>query len=332
MLNVTRTYPRLWSIDCGRVMVVTDLHGDWDAYQRYRDRFLQLRHRNEADCLIICGDLIHADPANNDKSLEMVIDVMRLQQELGDAIIYLCGNHELPHIYGFGLSRGSIEYTPPFERALSDSGHRRAVTELLHSLPLFARTRAGISMTHAGAADVMHDAEAALELFNWNHQQQLLDAELRLEGEDVEGLQEAYAKMSRAPSYEALARHYLAVEGPDDPRYRDLLRGSIAIAGSAFSRLYDTLFSRCEHGYGERYSRLLGQLLRNLSAGYIRQNFLVAGHMGVRGGHEIVAGRHLRLASASHATPRESGLYLLFDAAEPVATAQELERCLHSVF
>ena len=34
--TLTKPYARLWSLDAGVAMVVTDLHGDWEAYARYR--------------------------------------------------------------------------------------------------------------------------------------------------------------------------------------------------------------------------------------------------------------------------------------------------------
>jgi hypothetical protein len=41
-IQAGKTHPRLWSLDAGVAMVVTDLHGDWDAYARYRDQFIGL--------------------------------------------------------------------------------------------------------------------------------------------------------------------------------------------------------------------------------------------------------------------------------------------------
>jgi hypothetical protein len=52
-----------------------------------------------------------------------VLDLLALRERYGEAIISLCGNHELPHLYGFVLGKGAIEYTPGFEKALSQSGH-----------------------------------------------------------------------------------------------------------------------------------------------------------------------------------------------------------------
>jgi hypothetical protein len=81
---------------------------------------LDLHAKGHTDCLIFTGDLIHREsPTVPDHSLEIVLDVLALQATYGEAVIYLCGNHELPHIYGFGLSKGAVEYTPGFEAALS---------------------------------------------------------------------------------------------------------------------------------------------------------------------------------------------------------------------
>jgi predicted phosphodiesterase len=91
---------RVIDLEAGTAMIVTDLHGDWDAYRRYRDRFLQLQANGRADYFILTGDLIHHEGAvEEDQSLAMVLDVFALQQELGDRLIYLLGNHEMPHIY-----------------------------------------------------------------------------------------------------------------------------------------------------------------------------------------------------------------------------------------
>jgi hypothetical protein len=49
--ELTRTYARLWTLDGGVVMVVTDLHGDWEGYARCRDRFVEL-HANLHNALL----------------------------------------------------------------------------------------------------------------------------------------------------------------------------------------------------------------------------------------------------------------------------------------
>jgi predicted phosphodiesterase len=101
-------------------MVVTDLHGDWKTYQFYRDQFVNLYSERKLNWLIFTGDLIHSETKGfDDQSIEIVLDILNLKSKFGDAIIPLCGNHELPHIYGYGLAKGNIEYTPSFELQMS---------------------------------------------------------------------------------------------------------------------------------------------------------------------------------------------------------------------
>jgi Icc-related predicted phosphoesterase len=332
-LALTKTYPRLWSLDAGTALVVTDLHGDWDAYQRYRDRFMDLQRKRQVDYLIITGDLIHADPPQQDSSLPIVLDILKLRAIYGEAIIYLCGNHELPHIYGFGLSRGKREYTPDFESTLSGSTHRPEVIELFSELPLYVRTAAGVCITHAGAADLMANATNAAKVFAWDHQRMLSEANAFLAAQNVEGMRRAYARLSQAESYAALAKRYLAVTGPDDPRYDDLLRGFIVTANPDFQILHSALFTRCEQEYGLiEYDETLRLMLKHVSTAYASQQVLVAGHMSMKNGFQIIAEKHLRIASSSHARPRESGRYLLFDTARPVNAAADLLPNLHSAY
>ena len=333
-LALVRSYPRLWSLDTGTVMVVTDLHGDWDTYRRYRDRFVDLQAKGQADCLIFTGDLIHRNaPTHPDCSLEIVLDVISLQETFGEAIICLCGNHELPHIYGFGLSKGEVEYTPDFEAALSQSSRRSSVIGFLCSLPFFIRTAAGVSLAHAGASESMRDEQNVLTLFTWSHQEHLANADDWLADKDIDGLRRAYAKLSQAESYDALAKHYLSVTGVDDPRYDDLLRGFAATASSEFQLVYSALFTKCEREYGlAEYTTMLANALQHLSVGYVPQRVLVAGHMTISDGHEVIARGHLRLASGCHATPHEAGLYLLFDTSGLFEEAADLQTNLHSVY
>lgn len=314
-------------------MVVTDLHGDWDAYRRYRDRFVDLQASGRADMLLFTGDLIHREsPSEPDKSVDIVLDVLALQASYGEAVIYLCGNHEMPHIYGIGLTKGNQEYTPAFEAALSQSQRRAEVIALFASLPFYVRTRAGVMMAHAGAAPSVADPRMAGQLFNWSHQH-MLDWAEGMMTEDVASLRQGYARMKQV-SYDVLARHYLAVSGPADSRYNDLLRGFLASQEPTFNRLlWPALFTRCEHEYGQTdYAIFLDALLKEASRGYFSQQALVAGHITIRGGHQIVVRRHLRLASAHHATPREAGHYLLFDAAQPVKDVSALVSRLGTVY
>jgi Icc-related predicted phosphoesterase len=331
---LAKTFPRLWSLEAGMAMVVTDLHGDWDAYQRYRDRFVALQAEGRVDCLIFTGDLIHGErSAETDKSLEIVLDVLSLRAVYGSAIIYLCGNHEMPHIYGIGLARGEREYTPDFEVALSRSGRRAEVMALFESLPFFVRSRAGVSLTHAGGFGEITEPKSAGRLFNLSHRKLLAWAQEALAREDVVALRQVFARLNQSASYEALAEYYLAVFGPDDPRYDNLLRGFLATAAPSFELLWSALFTRCEDTYGKMgYPVFLAALLKELSVDYVPQEVLVSGHMGVPSGHKNIAHRQLRLASGVHASPRKAGQYLIFDASRSIHSVGDLLAGLGSVY
>jgi len=317
---------RLWSLDAGVAMVVTDLHGDWDTYARYRDRFIALHAAGQADCLIFTGDLIHPEPGDGaDRSIEIVLDVLALRAHYNDAIVYLCGNHELPHLYGFVLSKGAIEYTPDFEAALSQSGRHDEVLALFDSLPFFIRTAAGVCITHAGASFPLTDAVQAEALFDWSHQALRAWADERLADADRGDLRSGYARLSGADSYAAMAQRYLAVANPDDPRYDDLLRGFMLTAHPDFPMLRAALFTRCEHEDDTAaYTVRLTAALDRLSIEGAAQRVLVAGHLATPGGHDVVAERHLRLASGPHARPQSAAQYLLFDSARSVEDVADL--------
>lgn len=324
--RLTKPYPRLWSLDNGVAMVVTDLHGDWDAYARYRDQFIELRAAGQADCLIFTGDLIHREPDSGaDRSLDIVLDILALQARYGDAIMSLCGNHELPHLYGFVLGKGNTEYTPGFEAALSRSGRRADILAHFESLPFFIRTAAGVSIAHAGASAPLTDRAGAARLFDWDHRAVRAWAEEHLAEGDRAELRSGYAKLSGERSYDALARHYLAVSGPAGPRYDDLLRGFFVTAHPDFPLVRSALFTRCEQDDSEAaYAARLAAALEHWSVGYAPQRLLVAGHLATPGGHTVVASRHLRLASGVHAHPPASQSYLLFDTARSITSIDEL--------
>ena len=333
MLELLKDTPRLWSLRAGRIFVVTDLHGDWETYCRCRDRFLALHARGQADALLFTGDLIHRDPGEGeDASLTILRDLFDLREVFGSAILYLLGNHEMPHIYSSGLARGEVEYTTPFERALSEQGMREPVRRLFASLPFFLRTAGGVSLSHAGASHSTAHAQAAQALFHWNHQALLENAEKLIESEDTAHLRQSYAQLRGMVSYAALARLQLGLEDPQNPHYDDPLRGFMVSLTPAYKLLWSALFTRCEREYEARYPEVLAGTLRQFSQGFEPQRVLVSGHMLTKGGAQPVTDQHLRLASGTHALPPESARCLLLDAAQPVQSVSDLLPGLLPVF
>ena len=331
MSNKQQQWNRVFSLSEGQAMVVTDLHGDWDAYQRYRDTFLQLNASGQADTLILNGDMIHATaPPEQDKSIEIVLDIIRLKKELGERIIYVLGNHEIPHIYSITLQKGDDLFTPRFEFALRE--HREKIVSFFRTLPFYVRTPGGISICHAGASTALGETNGVERLFNFSHQTILDRTRAQITKEERPDLVRAMRRM-HGRTYNEMSRKWFAVTGLDDPRYDDFLVGTLATSDEDFELLWPAMFSRNEKEYGNSsYQVLLSTLLQSLSEGYERQTVLITGHIDVRGGYKIVNRRQLRLASAKHASPREAGLYLLFNTQERFNKAEDLIPNLRSVF
>lgn len=334
---------RIIDLSGGVAMVVTDLHGAWDVYRRLRDQFLAQQAKGAVDHLVICGDLIHNEGLEEvDASLDMVLDVMALQAELGsERVIMLLGNHELPHIYGLTLAKGSVEYTPRFEAALTRFDQRyksplrrKDVIAFLAGLPFFARTKAGVLLTHAGASADVASARHVERLKNLNHQDLINSADNELRKFDIGSLQRGYSHFTGV-SYEEQAKRYLAVTGPDDPRYNELLR-VLFLSGqnTDFDLMWNTLFSQNELDVGEgTYIKIVKNFLQYISdASSHEQRVLVAGHIGVKDGYAEVGKQQLRVASYTHAFPKRAARYLLLDCNKPVQSAADLIPYLKLVF
>ncbi len=324
---------RVIDLNAGIAMIVTDLHGDWEAYVRYRDRFFELRENGRVDTLIFLGDLIHHEGEKEiDKSVDIVLDVMRLQQQLGDKLICLMGNHEMPHIYSFILAKGEHRYTARFEWAMGQ--HRAEIVRFFQERPFYIRTRAGVTFTHAGAAPELADPQIVNTLFNFSHTQLLAEATATVQEGERPSLRNAITKMSNQP-YDQIIQEHFAISSPDDPRYNDYLIGVIASSSHPhFDLLWSAFFNKNEMQFGKRpYQQMVTNMLTNFSAHYdTPQNFLISGHINCRGGHTIVNKQQLRLASGKHAHPRESGQYLLLNLGEKINRIEDLQTGLGSVF
>lgn len=329
---------RVIDFDSGVAMVVTDLHGDGQVYDHLRDTFLSLYQAGEVQRWIICGDLIHGyGSEEDDHSLRMMLDVMRLQREMGnDKVILLMGNHEMPHIYGTVVSKGKHEFTSRFERALSkldkqaDAGYRRKdVTAFLCSLPFYARTKAGVLITHAGASPAVKSVDIADVVLNFDH-----DALVKL-ADDVIRQEFDIAALRRSIEYSTQAIYYLAVEDENDPRFTDLLRSELlSQSNQDYRLLWDVLFTTNEQDWHiAGYSLIAAAFLKHISAlSPYEQRVIVAGHITTPGGYAEIGARQLRIASYAHATPKHEGHYLLLDCAKPIHQAADLIPHLRKTF
>jgi hypothetical protein len=319
------------TFDTGIAMVVTDLHGEGDVYDRLKSNFLELRRAGQVDRLIICGDLIHGyRESYEDDSLRMVLDVMHLQKEFGaDVVTLLMGNHEMPHVYSVPFAKGNLEFTARFEEALVHSSQHDAVMGFLKGLPFYACTQGGVLISHAGATPSVTSAEQAERILTFDHHALLMLAEDKLQnGYDLDSLK-------TDKQYIKLARHYLALDDVNHPRFHHFLRGQLMSQTSAdFQFLWDVLFAKNEIGWNvSGYSVIVEAFLNAISEhSPFEQKVIVAGHISVEGGHQLVGELQLRVASYAHAGPKRAGEYLMLDCAKPVEKAADLVANLRPTF
>ena len=327
----SKRWPRVVDLSRGVAMVVTDLHGDWEAYQRYRDRFLMLHDQRKADYLIIAGDLIHrGDDGEPDRSVEMVLDLIRLRKQYGESIIFLMGNHEMPHLYGIPLSKGETNYTASFEAAMGK--HRLAILELFHKLPFYVRTQAGVTICHAGGTADLSMGSNLIKVFNFSHRNLWAEAASSIAPEERPSLRWAIAQ-ENGLAYHSLVNLMLDVHNEGDARYDDFMIGHQAAKMDDFGLLWSILFTRNELEYGEiGYELILESMLALFSIGFAPQRVLLSGHINSPNGFTQVNSQQLRLASGKHALPPQAARYLLFDVRKPIRESAQLVPLLQSVY
>ena len=325
---------RFLDLTDGVAMVVTDLHGDREAFDLMIEHFRAHHANRQAQRLILLGDLIHFyGPPAYDHSLDMMLDLLALREELGEnSVIMLLGNHEMPHIYNVTLTKGAFEFTPRFEHAMGE--HRARIIDFFKSLPFYIRTAAGVMLSHAGPAiDSVGHVETLRRL---DHDALLAEADNTLaQADDLEPYYDQYANVTGEPYREA-ARRLHAINGPADPRYPHLLRGfAISQQNRQFDILWNALFTQNESGLTEEaYTNGCQVFLQTFSVDApCPQNVIVSGHIATpSGGHTLVNRQHLRMASAAHARPREAGQYLLLDCTLPQRAAPQLLGSLRNLF
>lgn len=320
-------------------MVVTDLHGDWATYLRLRELFFHHRARGEADRLVLCGDVVHAPPhIQPDCSYDILQDILMLRQTYGDNLItVLCGNHEMPHIYDLMFTRDHqhLPLNAPLEQRISQhdrDGSARFRRPQLHAffmqMPFYLTTDAGVMLSHAGAPPFAGENGWYDVLRVFDHQALIDRGSDRLQAFTL-------WRFWRDRAYREQAQQLLAVEDEKDPRFFNLLRGQLLMEHEPLMRLlWDALFLRNEYGYPlAQYLRDVALMLEQASRHVpVPQRFLVAGHVVVDEGHAALGEQKLRFASGVHAKPVSQAVYLLFDAAEPIADMPQLVSKLRRVW
>ena len=160
--------------DCGRLIVVSDLHGNFRDYKRY----LKLWDSDDLDFhIVFLGDMIHAIDGE-DGSVEIVEDAIF---KSGQYPNYHCllGNHEWCHITTKDIFKAEINLRTGFENLVS---HKKGYMEpsltryirFFKSMPYFLRTANGLFISHAGPSDRISNIEDLRQMCEADYSSQAL--------------------------------------------------------------------------------------------------------------------------------------------------------------
>jgi len=253
-------------ISSGKLMIVSDLHGNGYDFRQVLKTYQQLKKKGKADYLVFLGDLIHAYPGKQkDESLEMIEELMDLKANQPDSdVICLLGNHEFVHIYHIPLAKGPLEFTSWFEYRIQKC--REVVIQFFMNMPMMLRTKGGVLINHTGASN-RYGADEKFDLDylkNFNHGDEFT--------KHIENIKKY------------------------DPQI-----GSEFMHTEKGDYLWDILMNGNEKQYKEEYDVMVSQILDLLSEDRKENPLqtLVAGHIGVDYGAEMVGEKQLRICSSA---------------------------------
>jgi serine/threonine-protein phosphatase PP1 catalytic subunit len=137
----------------GKAIVVTDIHGNLDDYNKYMNIWEE--YRNENAYFIITGDFIHAMGKKDDKSIE-ILDSVKYCWENNENFYPIIGNHEWSTISNISVYKGSVNQSLNFKELLRERFGDRwnkkldEYQEFFKKLPIAIKTANKVFISHAG--------------------------------------------------------------------------------------------------------------------------------------------------------------------------------------
>lgn len=161
--------------DHGRLIVVTDLHGNFEDYNHY----LSLWDENDPDFhIVFTGDLIHGNDPDTDGSVEILDDAISKSAEFSN-FHTLLGNHEWAHITNQSIYKSGKSLLWEFKNLVSYKKgyiepHLTNYIIFFKSMPYFVKTANGLFISHSGPSAKVKSIEAFDKIFDSGYSNPIL--------------------------------------------------------------------------------------------------------------------------------------------------------------
>lgn len=153
----------------GKLLVVTDIHGNLKDFNKY----IKIWESGEHEYFVFTGDLIHAMDLKEDGSVEIIYKVRDLLKSEKN-IYLLLGNHEWSVITGIPIYKGGINLTIMFERLLKSKfgdGWKEILDEFktfFKKFHLAVRTSNKVFISHAGPSRYVESIEDIMKVKDYD--------------------------------------------------------------------------------------------------------------------------------------------------------------------
>ena len=294
---------RVRQLKDGSALVVSDLHGNRNDFERTLKLYYGLKETGECRYLIICGDLIHGYSGYQDDSLSMLIRLIELLERDPD-IIYLMGNHELSHVMHWKMQKSNQCFTQNFENQIK--GDRYFYWNFLQNLPFAVFTQGGLVINHSGASKALAGTtDERWDLF--------------------------FKIMSKSKWYSNLDFEDSFGIKDNQKNYWDPEFGSRTLDIAAGKILWEIFMNKNELQYGSNYQNYVNCFLATMNE-LADGNVLVSGHLEVENGFEIVNHKHFRICTSYGVKDQSYKKYLLLPTDKLFQDAQSLEPYLRNLW
>lgn len=275
---------KIININKGNLLIASDIHGNWEDYQRIMCKYRIEKRHGKIDMLVLAGDLIHAYPGYKDNSKKILDDLI----DRGDkSIITLLGNHEFMHLFHVDVIKDELSFVEPFEEEIRQN--REKYTKFFEKMPYVIRTPGGIIINHTGANSTITENEYYKKFI---FKKEIFDVINNLNYDKI------MKNVIKTKKRYVKKKYNIDI----DKNYYDFYNPKI---GDQFLKteigndMWEIFFNKNEMKYGDNfYTHILRSYLSVMSKRYKEQNFLVSGHIETPEGYKIISDRQLRIGSS----------------------------------